>query len=113
MEKKVTLSIKMDIYQSDVNAMIVGAMKVPFIRFFYILSSKLNFKISFLLGAPGLQSPYLPITVGPLEVEIVISFLPSEFLFWNFQTNCRIAKQDKYLNKPILNVAYRTSNIKY
>lgn len=75
----------MDIYQSDVNAIwLLSAMKALFIRFFYILSSKLNFKILILLGAPGLQSPYLPITVGPLEVEIVISFFPSELLFWNF-----------------------------
>lgn len=70
----------MDIYRSDVNAMVVGVMKALFICFFYILSSKLNSKISILLGAPGLQSPYLPITVGPLEVEIVISF----FDFLNF-----------------------------
>lgn len=36
MEKKITFPIKMDIYQSDVNAMVVGAMKVLFICFFYI-----------------------------------------------------------------------------
>ena len=67
----------MNIYQSDVNATVVSTMKVLFICFFCILSFKLNFKISILLGAPGLQSPYLPITVGPLEVEIV----EIEFLF--------------------------------
>lgn len=67
----------MNIYQSDVNATVVSTMKVLFICFFCILSFKLNFKISILLGAPGLQSPYLPITVGPLEVEIVeIEFFP-------------------------------------
>lgn len=86
----------MDIYRSDVNAMVVGVMKALFIYFFYILSSKLNSKISILLGAPGLQSPYLPITVGPLEVEIVISFF--DFLNFYFAIFKQIVEYQSRIN---------------